>query len=167
MMMGETSEKGGTLGARIMKGGRPSKQGNYVESCSQMCGRVGSACGRGDSRILQPAPRVPVTSAGTHRIPAHAAHAVRHYPSPPAHASYAPYTTYYMHTRHEKAAVPRNRPNRITNKTRLKVLVGQYDVEPIVLDEDEEKARGLSTAGVDAEDANVRELLESRVPSAG
>ena len=29
------------------------------------------------------------------------------------------------------------------------------DADPIVLDEDEEKARVVSTAGVDAEDANV------------
>ena len=49
----------------------------------------------------------------------------------------------------------RNR-NRVTNKTRLKVLKGNIEADPIVLDEDEEKARVVSTAGVDAEDANVR-----------
>lgn len=49
----------------------------------------------------------------------------------------------------------RNR-NRVTNKTRLKVIKGNIDADPIVLDEDEERARVVSTAGVDAEDANVR-----------
>lgn len=49
----------------------------------------------------------------------------------------------------------RNR-NRVTNKTRLKVIKESIDADPIVLDEDEEKARVVSTAGVDAEDANVR-----------
>lgn len=48
----------------------------------------------------------------------------------------------------------RNR-NRVTNKTRLKVIKGNIDADPIVLDEDEERARVVSTAGVDAEDANV------------
>ena len=48
----------------------------------------------------------------------------------------------------------RNR-NRVTNKTRLKVIKDSIDADPIVLDEDEEKARVVSTAGVDAEDANV------------
>ncbi|KAJ3473978.1 hypothetical protein NLI96_g12716 [Meripilus lineatus] len=48
----------------------------------------------------------------------------------------------------------RNR-NRVTNKTRLKVIKEAIDADPIVLDEDEEKARVVSTAGVDAEDANV------------
>lgn len=48
----------------------------------------------------------------------------------------------------------RNR-NRVTNKTRLKVIRGNIDADPIVLDEDEERARVVSTAGVDAEDANV------------
>ena len=49
----------------------------------------------------------------------------------------------------------RNR-NRVTNKTRLNVIKGNIDADPIVLDEDEERARVVSTAGVDAEDANVR-----------
>lgn len=49
----------------------------------------------------------------------------------------------------------RNR-NRVTNKTRLKVIHGNIDADPHVLDEDEEKARVVSTAGVEAEDANVR-----------
>ena len=48
----------------------------------------------------------------------------------------------------------RNR-NRVTNKTRLKVIHGNIDADPHVLDEDEEKARVVSTAGVEAEDANV------------
>lgn len=58
-------------------------------------------------------------------------------------------------------AVPstlRNR-NRVTNKTRLKVITESIDADPIVLDEDEEKARVVSTAGVDAEDANVSTLV--------
>ncbi|KIJ67208.1 hypothetical protein HYDPIDRAFT_25680 [Hydnomerulius pinastri MD-312] len=51
----------------------------------------------------------------------------------------------------------RNR-NRVTNKTRLKVIQGTIDADPLVLDEDEEKARIVSTAGVDAEDANEHHL---------
>ncbi|KAG6329589.1 hypothetical protein ID866_9500, partial [Astraeus odoratus] len=51
----------------------------------------------------------------------------------------------------------RNR-NRVTNKTRLKVIQGNIDADPLVLDEDEEKARIVSTAGVDAEDANEHHL---------
>ncbi|KAI0072088.1 hypothetical protein K474DRAFT_1686787 [Panus rudis PR-1116 ss-1] len=51
----------------------------------------------------------------------------------------------------------RNR-NRVTNKTRLKVIKESIDADPIVLDEDEEKARVVSTAGVDAEDANEEHL---------
>ena len=54
----------------------------------------------------------------------------------------------------------RNR-NRVTNKTRLKVIKEAIDADPIVLDEDEEKARVISTAGVDAEDANVSSFLTS------
>lgn len=58
----------------------------------------------------------------------------------------------------------RNR-NRVTNKTRLKVVQGNIDADPLVLDEDEEKARIVSTAGVDAEDANVsRHLLRRPSP---
>ena len=55
---------------------------------------------------------------------------------------------------HPAPAALRNR-NRVTNKTRLKVIKDSIDADPIVLDEDEEKARVVSTAGVDAEDANV------------
>ncbi|OJT01716.1 Enhancer of polycomb-like protein 1 [Trametes pubescens] len=51
----------------------------------------------------------------------------------------------------------RNR-NRVTNKTRLKVIKDSIEADPIVLDEDEEKARVVSTAGVDAEDANEHHL---------
>lgn len=51
----------------------------------------------------------------------------------------------------------RNR-NRVTNKTRLKVIQGSIDADPLVVDEDEEKARIISTAGVDAEDANEHHL---------
>lgn len=54
----------------------------------------------------------------------------------------------------------RNR-NRVTNKTRLKVIKEAIDADPIVLDEDEEKARVVSTAGVDAEDANVSSFQAS------
>jgi len=51
----------------------------------------------------------------------------------------------------------RNR-NRVTNKTRLKVIKGNIEADPIILDEDEERARVISTAGVDAEDANEHHL---------
>jgi hypothetical protein len=54
----------------------------------------------------------------------------------------------------------RNR-NRVTNKTRLKIIQGNIDADPLILDEDEEKARVVSTAGVDAEDANVRFIFLS------
>ena len=56
---------------------------------------------------------------------------------------------------HAGPSTLRNR-NRVTNKTRLKIIKESIDADPIVLDEDEEKARVVSTAGVDAEDANVR-----------
>lgn len=53
------------------------------------------------------------------------------------------------------ASTLRNR-NRITNKTRLKIIHGNIDEDPIIPDEDEEKNRLLqSVAGVDQEDANV------------
>jgi hypothetical protein len=52
----------------------------------------------------------------------------------------------------------RNR-NRITPKTRLRIIHGNVDADPVVLEEDEEKARVVSTAGVDAEDANVSRAL--------
>ncbi|KAI0262080.1 enhancer of polycomb-like-domain-containing protein [Gloeopeniophorella convolvens] len=51
----------------------------------------------------------------------------------------------------------RNR-NRVTNKTRLHIVQGNLDADPIAFDEDEEKARIVSTAGVDAEDANEHHL---------
>lgn len=57
----------------------------------------------------------------------------------------------------------RNR-NRVTNKTRLKVIQGSIDADPLVVDEDEEKARIISTAGVDAEDANVSLFSSHRCP---
>jgi hypothetical protein len=56
------------------------------------------------------------------------------------------------------ASTLRNR-NRVTNKTRLRVVTGNIDADPLVLDDDEEKARVLSTAGVDAEDANVSSIF--------
>lgn len=55
----------------------------------------------------------------------------------------------------------RNR-NRVTNKTRLKVVHGNIDADALSFDEDEEKARIVSTAGVDAEDANVSLLCARR-----
>lgn len=58
---------------------------------------------------------------------------------------------------HAGPSTLRNR-NRVTNKTRLKIIKESIDADPIVLDEDEEKARVVSTAGVDAEDANVCDL---------
>ncbi|KAI0057206.1 hypothetical protein BV25DRAFT_1812676 [Artomyces pyxidatus] len=51
----------------------------------------------------------------------------------------------------------RNR-NRVTNKTRLRIIQGNIDADPLAFDEDEEKARVVSTAGVDAEDANEHHL---------
>ena len=61
---------------------------------------------------------------------------------------------------HAGPSTLRNR-NRVTNKTRLKVIKEAIDADPIVLDEDEEKARVVSTAGVDAEDANVSPFTTS------
>ncbi|KAI9064742.1 hypothetical protein FKP32DRAFT_1665768 [Trametes sanguinea] len=58
---------------------------------------------------------------------------------------------------HPGPAALRNR-NRVTNKTRLKVIKDSIELDSIVLDEDEEKARVVSTAGVDAEDANEEHL---------
>ncbi|KAH9927133.1 enhancer of polycomb-like-domain-containing protein [Epithele typhae] len=58
---------------------------------------------------------------------------------------------------HPGPAALRNR-NRVTNKTRLKVIKDTIEADSIVLDEDEEKARVVSTAGVDAEDANEHHL---------
>jgi len=55
------------------------------------------------------------------------------------------------------ASTLRNR-QRVTHKTRLRVVRGNIDADPLVLDEDEEKARVVSTAGVDAEDANEHHL---------
>ncbi|EJD39969.1 hypothetical protein AURDEDRAFT_187187 [Auricularia subglabra TFB-10046 SS5] len=54
---------------------------------------------------------------------------------------------------------PRARGTRMTNKTRLHVLLGDHEgVEPIPIEDDEEAVRGLSTAGVDADDANEHHL---------
>ncbi|KAL0573518.1 Enhancer of polycomb-like protein 1 [Marasmius crinis-equi] len=48
---------------------------------------------------------------------------------------------------------------RINNKSRLKVIRGNVDTDPVVVDEDEEKNRLLqSVAGVDQEDANEHHL---------
>ncbi|GJE91699.1 enhancer of polycomb-like domain-containing protein [Phanerochaete sordida] len=58
---------------------------------------------------------------------------------------------------HAGPSTHRNR-NRVTNKTRLKIIKESIDADSIVLDEDEEKARVVSTAGVDAEDANEHHL---------
>ncbi|TFY53253.1 hypothetical protein EVG20_g10201, partial [Dentipellis fragilis] len=51
----------------------------------------------------------------------------------------------------------RNR-NRVTNKTRLRIHRDNIDADSLTFDEDEEKARVVSTAGVDAEDANEHHL---------
>lgn len=53
----------------------------------------------------------------------------------------------------------RNR-NRVTNKTRLRIVQGSIDADPLGFDEDEEKVRVVSTAGVDAEDANVSPVVD-------
>ncbi|KAK7470514.1 Enhancer of polycomb-like protein 1 [Stygiomarasmius scandens] len=56
------------------------------------------------------------------------------------------------------ASTLRNR-NRINNKSRLKIVQGNIDTDPIIPDEDEEKNRLLqSVAGVDQEDANEHHL---------
>ncbi|THV08426.1 hypothetical protein K435DRAFT_824921 [Dendrothele bispora CBS 962.96] len=56
------------------------------------------------------------------------------------------------------ASTLRNR-NRINNKSRLKIVKGNIDTDPIIPDEDEEKNRLLqSVAGVDQEDANEHHL---------
>ncbi|EKM52072.1 uncharacterized protein PHACADRAFT_212666 [Phanerochaete carnosa HHB-10118-sp] len=60
-------------------------------------------------------------------------------------------------SQHAGPSTLRNR-NRVTNKTRLKIIKESIDADSIVLDEDEEKARVVSTAGVDAEDANEHHL---------
>ncbi|KAH8828066.1 enhancer of polycomb-like-domain-containing protein [Flagelloscypha sp. PMI_526] len=52
----------------------------------------------------------------------------------------------------------RNR-NRITNKSRLRVVLGNYESDLVVADEEDDKARLLQqTAGVDADDANEHHL---------
>jgi len=51
----------------------------------------------------------------------------------------------------------RNR-NRVTNKTRLKIVRGNIDADPLILDEEEERARVIATSGVDADDANEHHL---------
>ncbi|KAF5343153.1 hypothetical protein D9757_014204 [Collybiopsis confluens] len=61
----------------------------------------------------------------------------------------------------------RNR-NRITNKTRLKVIHGNVDVDQIIPDEDEEKNRLLQiVAGVDLEDAKEHHLQAVLSEAAG
>ena len=47
------------------------------------------------------------------------------------------------------------RKNRVTQKTRLRVVRGELDAEAVLLDDDEEHNRVLASQGVDAEDANV------------
>ncbi|KAK7029405.1 Enhancer of polycomb-like protein 1 [Paramarasmius palmivorus] len=62
--------------------------------------------------------------------------------------------------RHPPASTLRNR-NRINNKSRLKIVHGNIDADPIIPDEDEEKNRLLqSVAGVDQEDANEHHLQQ-------
>lgn len=49
----------------------------------------------------------------------------------------------------------RNR-NRINNKSRLKIILGNFEADSLIPDEDEEKHRlQQSVLGVDQEDANV------------
>jgi hypothetical protein len=50
------------------------------------------------------------------------------------------------------------RKNRITQKTRLRVVRGALDEDAIILDDEEERNRVLASQGVDAEDANVRPI---------
>ncbi|KAG7444124.1 uncharacterized protein BT62DRAFT_971418 [Guyanagaster necrorhizus] len=60
----------------------------------------------------------------------------------------------------QPASTPRTR-NRITNKTRLKIYVGNIEVDPFSFDEDEEKNRLVQrVAGVDQDDANEHHLQQ-------
>jgi enhancer of polycomb-like protein len=54
-----------------------------------------------------------------------------------------------------KSSTLRNR-QRITNKTRLKVIHGPIDADPVIIGEDDDRGINKSTAGVDADDAAVR-----------
>lgn len=47
------------------------------------------------------------------------------------------------------------RKNRVTQKTRLRIVRGQLDADALVLDDEEERNKVLASQGVDAEDANV------------
>ena len=47
------------------------------------------------------------------------------------------------------------RKNRVTQKTRLRVVRGELDDEAILIDDEEERNRVVASQGVDAEDANV------------
>ncbi|KAK0244592.1 polycomb enhancer protein [Armillaria nabsnona] len=63
----------------------------------------------------------------------------------------------------QPGSIPRTR-NRITNKTRLKIYVGNIEVDPFSFDEDEEKNRlAQRVAGVDQDDANVSTPLANRL----
>jgi hypothetical protein len=53
-----------------------------------------------------------------------------------------------------KSSTLRNR-QRITNKTRLKVIHGPIDADPVIIGEDDDRGINKSTAGVDADDAAV------------
>ncbi|PBK67202.1 hypothetical protein ARMSODRAFT_1020694 [Armillaria solidipes] len=60
----------------------------------------------------------------------------------------------------QPGSTPRTR-NRITNKTRLKIYVGNIEVDPFSFDEDEEKNRlAQRVAGVDQDDANEHHLQQ-------
>lgn len=59
-------------------------------------------------------------------------------------------------THHGAKATPRNR-NKITHKTRLRIVHGDVEADR-VFGEDEHDGKALAT-GVDAEDANVSQLL--------
>ncbi|KAK0460039.1 enhancer of polycomb-like-domain-containing protein [Desarmillaria tabescens] len=60
----------------------------------------------------------------------------------------------------QPGSTPRTR-NRITNKTRLKIYIGNIEVDPFSFDEDEEKNRlAQRVAGVDQDDANEHHLQQ-------
>jgi len=63
-----------------------------------------------------------------------------------------------------KSSTLRNR-QRITNKTRLKVIHGPIDADPVIIGEDDDRGINKSTAGVDADDAAVRIAFIARPPS--
>lgn len=59
-----------------------------------------------------------------------------------------------------KATLSRSRTNRVTHKTRLRVLVGRHDVEPII---DDDEAVDYHTHGVEAHESTVSLIAPSHM----